>query len=80
MKYFQHVLYIFKNVYLYSFDTVPLNAKYIDMVDHSISKIDVIKMFPVITHLLRCLKSKKMEVLSRIDRIVILPSMYRSYG
>ena len=56
--YMLNMSYVFKNAYLYSFDTVPLNAKYIDTVDHIISKIDVIKMFPVITHLVRCLKSK----------------------
>ena len=58
IQYIFQVFTNFKNAYLYSFDTVPLNAKYIDTVDHIISKIDVIKMFPVITHLVRCLKSK----------------------
>ena len=56
--YMLNMSYVFKIAYLYSFDTVPLNAKYIDTVDHIISKIDVINMFPVITHLVRCLKSK----------------------
>ena len=34
--------------YLYSLDTVPLNAKYIDILDHKTSKSDEMYIFPVI--------------------------------